>query len=82
MPGISANNASSINRRGCARVMSHTEMPILCPGRGSVRSGGLPMGAAMALFKVSRGSATAGTGTGSITVVRSPGKSTVKPSLP
>jgi hypothetical protein len=82
MPGISANSPSSINWRGCARVMSHTEIPILWPGFSSVRNGGFPMGAAMALLKVSAGFATAGTGTGSITVVRSPGRSTVKPSLP
>jgi hypothetical protein len=62
--------------------MSHTEIQILWPGFSSVRNGGFPMGAAMALLKVSAGFATAGTGTGSITVVRSPGRSTVKPSLP
>jgi hypothetical protein len=36
----------------------------------------------MAFLNVSAGLATAGTGTGWITVVRSSGKSTIKPSLP
>ena len=51
-PGISASSASIVWRRGCARVMSQTEMAIRCPGRASSRSGGQPMGARIARSSV------------------------------
>ena len=59
MSGISSKIARSISRRGCARVMSHTEMATFCPGVTSDRSGGLSIGARMAASSAPCGSGSA-----------------------
>ena len=70
-PGISASSASICSCRGCARVISQTEMAIRCPGLTSSRSGGQSIGCADRRISVAWGSGAAGRDIGSMTVTRS-----------
>ncbi len=80
--GISSKSARSMSRRGCARVMSQTEMATRWPARTSSPSRGRSRGARIALSSVACESETAGLGIGSMTVTRSSGRSTSRPSVP
>ena len=82
MSGISSNSACSCSRRGWARVMSQTEIATRLPGRTCWRSGAQPIGAPIARASAAGTSATAGRGIGSMTVMRSSGRSTSRPSVP
>ena len=80
--GSSAKIACSISIRGCARVMSHTEIATFCPARTRSRSGARSSGERIAWSNVACGSGTAALAIGSMTVTRSFGRSTSSPSVP
>ena len=69
----SSKSARSISRRGCARVMSHTEIATRCPVRTSSLSGAIERSPDRAEQRRVR-IRDSGRGTGSMTVTRSSGR--------